>query len=60
MNIIHILGRIVNDPEFKMTQSGISMCNFRIAVDKKYPKPDDKEKSNFFSVITWRKNAEIC
>jgi single-strand DNA-binding protein len=58
MNIAILLGRLVKDPEFSQTQSGIPMCRFRIAVDKPYAKKDE-EKANFFSCIAWRKTAEF-
>lgn len=36
LNHITIHGRLTADPEFKQTQSGVSVCNFTVAVDRSY------------------------
>ena len=34
MNIIAIKGRLVRDPEIRQTQSGVSVTNITVAVDR--------------------------
>lgn len=36
LNSVCLMGRLTADPELKSTQSGVSVCNFRIAVDRTY------------------------
>lgn len=36
-NSVIMMGRIVNDLELKVTPNGINVCQFRIAVDRRYP-----------------------
>lgn len=51
-----LIGRLVADPEMRTTQSGVNVCQFRIAVDRSYSK--DKE-ADFLTVVAWRKTAEF-
>lgn len=36
LNKIIVMGRIVNNIELKNTQSGVSVCTFRIACDRDF------------------------
>lgn len=58
MNKVILMGRIVADPEFSMTQSGIPMCRLRIAVDRNFRQGEEKQ-SDFFNVTCWRQTAEF-
>lgn len=59
INNVVLMGRIVNDLELKTTQSGLSVVNFRIAVDRKYSKGE--KQTDFFDIVAWRTQAEfIC
>lgn len=59
MNRVIMMGRLVNDPELKTVPSGVSVCRFRIAVDRNYQKKGEEKKSDFFNVIAWRGTAEF-
>lgn len=50
------VGNLTRDPELRKTQDGISVCTFSIGVTR----PRDREKSDFFSVVTWRGLADNC
>jgi single-strand DNA-binding protein len=54
MNSVNIIGRICQDPELKVTQSGISVCSFTLAVKR----PRVKDTTDFLPVIVWRQSAE--
>ncbi len=58
MNLIVIKGRLVRDPELKNTQSGKSVCNATVAVDRAYSKNGEKE-ADFFDCVFWEKAAEF-
>ncbi len=58
MNNVFLIGRLVRDPEFRLTPSGIPLCRFSIAIDR-IPKQDD-QPADFIRVVTWRRLAEIC
>ncbi len=59
MNKVIMMGRIVNDLELKTTPTGITTCNFRIAVDRRFQKKGEERKSDFFNVVAWRQTAEF-
>lgn len=56
MNSVVMVGNLTRDPELRKTQDGISVCTFSIGVTR----PRDREKSDFFSVVTWRGLADNC
>ena len=50
-----LIGRLTADPELKQTQSGISVCSFSIAVDRRFSGRDSERKTD------WRQQAEfVC
>lgn len=57
-NHITIHGRLTHDIELKKTQSGVSVCNFTVAVDRSYSKGEDKI-TDFFTVVCWRGLADM-
>lgn len=59
MNKVIMMGRMVADAELKTTPSGVSACNFRIAVDRNYQKKGEEKKSDFFNCVAWRGVAEF-
>ena len=58
LNHIVIHGRLTKDPELRTTQSGVSVCNFSVAVDRSYKKGEEK-LTDFFSVVCWRGLADL-
>ena len=58
-NHIAIHGRITKDIELKQTQSGVSVCNFDLAVDRSYTKQGEEKQTDFFTVVCWRGLAEL-
>ena len=59
MNRITLMGRIATDVELKTTQSGVSICTFRMAVDRKYQKKGEDRQTDFFNIVCWRGTAEF-
>ena len=59
MNICVLVGRLTHDPELRYTQSGLPVCTFAIAVDRR-KRDDGTNESDFIRVVTWRKIAETC
>lgn len=57
-NKVMLGGRITADPELKQTQSGIAVCTFSIAVNRR-AKQGDEQKADFFNVTAWRTTAEF-
>ena len=54
-----LIGRMVADPELRTTPNGVSVCSFRIAVNRPYSK--DGGKADFIDIVAWRERAEfVC
>lgn len=61
LNRVILMGRMVADPELKTTNSGVSVCSFRIAVDRNYVKNGEQRQADFFDIVAWRSSAEfVC
>ncbi len=55
------MGRLVSDPELKTTPNGVSVTNFRIAVDRSYVRSGEERKADFIDIVCWRQTAEfVC
>lgn len=58
LNKVILMGRLVADPEFRQTTSGIPVCRIRIAIDRPYRK-DQERQADFINVTCWRNTAEF-
>ena len=59
MNKVIMMGRIANELELKTTPNGVTVCTFRLAVDRNYQKKGEEKATDFFNVIAWRATAEF-
>ncbi len=60
MNQVVLMGRLAADPEMRTTQSGISQCSMRLAVQRNYAGKDGKREADFFNIVAWRTTADFC
>lgn len=51
-----MVGRLVSDPDIRITPNGDKVATIRIAVDRAYSK--DK-KADFFTVVGWKQKADF-
>ena len=51
-----LTGRLTKDAELKVTQSGLSVATFTLAVNRQYSKA--KGDADFINCVIWRKAAE--
>lgn len=59
MNKVFLQGRLCADPEYKQTVNGVSLCNFRVAVDRDYTGPDGERQADFINCTAWRGTADF-
>lgn len=57
MNKLMIIGNLTKDPELRTTTTGLNVCSFTVAVNRK--KANESE-TDYFRVTAWRQLAEIC
>lgn len=59
MNKFFLMGRITRDLELKTTPSGTAVCEFCVAVNRRYQKKGEEKKTDFFNIVAWREKAEF-
>jgi single-strand DNA-binding protein len=60
LNKVILGGRMTADPVLKVTPSGVQVCNFSIAVNRRFADEKGGEKAaDFFNVTCWRQTAEF-
>ena len=58
MNKLTIIGNLTADPELRTIPSGVSVCTFTVAVNRRSGKED--RQTDFFRVTAWRQLGENC
>ena len=59
-NKVILVGNMTADPELKQTTSGISVCSFSIAVNRRFTKAEQGQQTvDFINIVAWRQNAEF-
>lgn len=60
MNKITLIGNLTNDPETRSTSSGVTVCAFTIAVNRRFANSKGERQTDFFRINAWRQLGEIC
>jgi len=60
MNKLTIIGNLTKDPELRTTQSGINVCTFSVAVNRKKSRDGEEQQVDYFRVTAWRELGELC
>lgn len=58
MNRIVLVGRLTHDPELRVTQNGVSVAKFTVAVDRPFAGQSGERETDFIDVVVWRRQAE--
>lgn len=59
MNKLTIIGNLTKDPELRTTATGLSVCTFTVAVNRRN-RNDSEDQADFFRVTAWRDLGETC
>lgn len=54
-----IIGNLTRDPDTRITQAGITVCSFSVAVNRRRAAGQEPQ-ADFFRVTAWRGLAENC
>ena len=62
MNKVFLIGNLTRDPEMRTTQSGVSLCSFTIAVNRRRGNNAEagQPEADFFRITAWRQLGDIC
>ncbi len=61
-NKVILMGNMTADPELKQTASGLSVCSFAIAVNRRVSRNAEaqgQQTVDFIDIVAWRQNAEF-
>jgi single-strand DNA-binding protein len=59
---VTLVGNLTRDPELRQTPSGTSVCQFGVAVGRRYKDNSGQwvDKASFFDVVVWGQQGENC
>ena len=64
MNLLMIIGNLTRDPELRTTTSGVNVCSFTVAVNRRptaaQRQSGQQPEADFFRVSAWRELGENC
>ncbi len=60
MNKVMLIGRLTQDPEVRHTTTNKTLCQFRLAVNRRFTKQGDEQQADFFPIVAWEKTSEFC
>jgi len=60
MNKVILIGNLTRDPELQTTNSGVAVCHFTIAVQRRYKNQAGEYEADFIPIVVWKNQAESC
>ena len=60
MNKLTIIGNLTKDPELRTTTTGVNVCTFNVAVNRRKTQNNQNPEADFFKVTAWRERGELC
>ena len=60
MNKVYLIGNLTRDPELATTTSGVSVCRFSLAVQRRFSNAEGEREADFFNIVVWRTQGENC
>lgn len=60
MQFITFIGNLTSEPETRTTPSGVTVCSFTVAVNRRFANSDGERQTDFFRVNAWRQLGEVC
>lgn len=60
MNKAILIGNLTRDPETRTTSSGVAVCTFSIAVNRRFTNQQGVREADFINIVVWRGQAEVC
>ena len=60
MNKLTIIGNLTRDPELRTTSTGLNVCSFTVAVNRRRSAQANQPEADFFRVSAWRQLGENC
>ena len=59
LNMIALLGRFVDDPEVRISNTRKTFCTFRLAVERDYQRDKNNKEVDYIPCVAWESCAEF-
>ena len=59
MNNWNGVGRITADPELRVTETGVEVCNFTVAINRKFKNSQGEYDTDFINCVAFKKTANL-
>lgn len=60
MNKAFLIGNVCADPTMSSTPSGVTVCTFSVAADRRFKDAHGEKVTDFFRVQAWRQLGDVC
>ena len=60
MNKIFVIGNLTRDPETRTTPTGVNVCSFTVACNRRQANQQGVREADFFQVTAWRQLGDTC
>lgn len=60
MNRAILIGNLTKDPELRFTGSGIPVCTFTLAINRRFQNQQGQREADFIPIVVWRAQGESC
>lgn len=60
MNKAILIGNLTKDPELRTTSGGVSVCQFTLAINRRFTNAQGVREADFIPIVVWRQTAEFC
>jgi single-strand DNA-binding protein len=60
MQFITFIGNLSSEPETRTTPSGVTVCSFTVAANRRFANANGERQTDFFRVNAWRQLGEVC
>src|SRR5690554_3243770 len=59
INRVVLVGRITRDVDHRVTQSGVSVVSFTLAVNRNFTSASGEREADFINCVAWRSTADF-
>jgi single-strand DNA-binding protein len=55
-----LIGNLTRDPELRTGSSGVPVCTFTLAINRRFANKQGVREADFINIVTFRQKAELC
>jgi single-strand DNA-binding protein len=55
-----LIGNLTRDPELRTGSSGVPVCTFTLAINRRFANKQGVREADFLTIVTFKQKAELC